>query len=245
MRFRHLFAAALFVAFCVSISHAHPLALGRMELIVFPGHVTLWARVPVEQVIVQQLLPAGDNEKIDTPSEVYRKHGEYLLKHLLVSADGLKLSGKVISIQEPESRSVHPLDSGKEYATYEIEFPLAAPPALIEISQNVLNEVDFTPGNRWEATYVFGIRQDGRQGLENLYLTSKAALPFSCDWSAPPEKEKAAPGVENLNHAPPQALGGSVETPSDKTGFILGIAAGIAAVVMLVMFGKWRRDSGK
>ena len=175
-------AAALIVALGVSDIHAHPLALGRMEAVVFPGHVTLWARVPVEQVIVQQLLPTGDDEKVDTPSEVYRKHGAYLLKHVFVSADGVQISGKVISVQEPESRSVHPLDSGKEYATYEIEFPFGAQPGLIEISQNVLNEVDFVPGNRWEATYVLGIRQDGKKGLENLLLSSKTALPFSCDW---------------------------------------------------------------
>src|SRR5205823_635347 len=66
---------------------AHPLAQGSMNVIVFRDHVTVWARVSVEEVIVQLLLPTRDDDKVETPSETYRAHGEYLLKHLFIKAD--------------------------------------------------------------------------------------------------------------------------------------------------------------
>lgn len=228
-------AALLFAQNCA----AHPLAQGRMEVIIFPDHISLWARVSVEQVIVQQLLPTRDDEKVETQSAAYRAHGGYLLKHLFVQADGKMLDGKVVTITEPEAKAVHPLDAQNEFVTYEIEYPLAGQPALIELSQNVLNEVDFTPGNRWEATYVLGIRQDQKTGLENLLLTCKASLPFSCDWSAPPPAAPEKTDPKKME-TPPARLNDSLEVPSKKTQFIVGALAGAALIYLVVALKKKR-----
>lgn len=234
--------AALILALSpASLLNAHPLAQGSFVLVVFPDHISLWARVSVEQVMVQLLLPTRDDDKVETPSQVYKSHGDYFLKHVFVKADDKLLSGKVIAITEPTTKAIHPLDSQNEFVTYEIEYPLNAKPGLIELSQNVLNEVDFVPGNRWEATYVTSIRQEQNKGLENMMLTSKISVPFSCDWSAPPESSKPV----TQPSTPPPELKTQMEEKPRRMDFVLGalIGAGAVAVIGILLKKKFARKS--
>ncbi len=238
---RIFFSAALLCAAASHSARAHPLSQGRMELVIYRDKIILWASVSVEQVVVQQSLPVGDDGLITTQADAYRAHGAYFLKHIFLSADGKPLVGKVVAVQDPDSKSIFPLDMGKEFATYEIEFPLAVLPAELELHQDVLNEVEFTPNNPWQATYITGIHHDQTIGQENLLLSSTNTLKFACDWSAPaaPAPATTEPKSPEKPAAPPENLKRPLpEQTSHRTQFVAGIAIGICVIYLLAMLVK-------
>ena len=228
------------------IANAHPLSQGRIEVVISRDKIMLWASVAIEQVVVQQSLPTNDDGVVVTQSDAYRAHGTYILKHLFLSADGQRLDGHVTSIQEPDNKVLTPGEPGKEYVVYGIEFTPAALPANIELRQDILLEVLFSPGNPWQATYITGIRQDGSQGQENMMLTSSNTLKFTCDWSAKPATTtaQAAPKSAGTVDAPPENLKKPVpESAPDRSHFIAGLAIGISTIYLLaLMIKKLRRQ---
>jgi len=230
-------ALALCIFFASQNSHlsAHPLSQGRMELVIFRDKITLWASVAVEQVVVQQSLPTNDNGLIVTQADAYRAHGAYLLKHIFLKANGAPLEGHVASLQEPDNKTLVPGEPGKEYAVYELEYPAKSLPSSIELRQNILLEVEFTPGNPWQSTYITGIRQDGAPGQENLLLTSANALTSTCDWSIPTAPPKPASSQETKSASTPPAILKQPlpERPLDRSHFIAGVVIGVCAIYLL------------
>ncbi len=226
------------------IASAHPLAQGRMDVVIYRDKITLWARVSVEQVVVQQSLPTNDDGVIVTQSDAYRVHGKYLLKHVYLSADGKRLEGRVIAVQEPDNKTLVPGDPGKEYAIYEIEYIPSTVPAAIELREDVLLEVEFTPGNPWQSTYITGIRQEQSLGQENLLLTSSNTLKYTCNWSAAPAPTPAqtVPKTTEKPDAVPETIKRPIpETAPDRTHFIAGVAIGLCAIYLLaVLVRKFR-----
>jgi hydrogenase/urease accessory protein HupE len=112
--------------------------------------------------------------------ELCQRHGEYLQKHVRLSADGKPLAGRLTVANPPSSENTRPI--------YEFEYALPAHPAQVRVEQNVLNEFDYAPGNRWEATFVVRVLQSGRITMEGFLLTSRAPLLVECDWRGlPPE----------------------------------------------------------
>jgi hypothetical protein len=77
-------------------------------------------------------------------------------------------------------------------ALYDFEYELAAKPQ-IRVDENVLNEFDYAPGNRWEATYVVRVAQQGQPPVEGLLLTSREPLAIDCKWDA--QSQEAAPAT--------------------------------------------------
>ena len=49
-------------------------------------------------------------------------------------------------------------------------------PRALRLEQDVLNEFEFAPGNRWEATYVVSIAERGQPQVAALLLTSREPL---------------------------------------------------------------------
>ncbi len=225
---------AIVMVVCVwsAPSRAHPLAQGRMELVLARDAITLWASVSLEEVVVQQSLPTNDDGLIQTQADAYRAHGTYLLKHIFLTVDGSRLDGKVVGIQEPNNKTLTPGEPGKEYVVYEIAYAPIAPPASIELRQDVLLEVEFTPGNPWQSTYITGIRQGTSQGQENLLLTSANALKFTCDWNAAPTTI-ASPTVAKTNVPPPELKQAIPEAAPDRSHFIAGVLIGVCGIYLL------------
>ena len=149
-------------------ARAHPVAQGALEITIASDKIALRARVSLEEVFVANMhrrLP------VTVLEEVYRQHGDYLLGHLFLTADGRDLSGAKTSSSPPQI--------GSATAVYEFEFPIAQAPHSLRIAQDVLNEFNYAPGNRWEATYVVSVRKGERVLIENMLLTSKAPLIIS------------------------------------------------------------------
>jgi hydrogenase/urease accessory protein HupE len=158
------------------VAYAHPVAQGRLEIDIFPDKIHARARVSNEEVFVQNALSSREENGRLPRDEMYRRHGDYLLQHIHFLADGKSLPGHLAHITAPGA-------AGLQFAIYDFEFALPAAPARLRIDEDVLNEFDYAPGNRWEATYVTRVAQQGRQPVEGLLLTSREPLMIDCDWT--------------------------------------------------------------
>ena len=165
-----------------SVAYAHPVAQGRLEIDISPAKIHVRVRVSNEEVFVQNALSSHEENSEPTSDEMYRRHGAYLLEHIHFVADGNRLPGRVAGVMAPH-------ESGSQRVIYDFEFPLAARPAQLRIDEDVLNEFDYAPGNRWEATYITRVAQQGRQPVDGLLLTSREPLLVDCVWVAasPPD----------------------------------------------------------
>lgn len=145
---------------------AHPVAQGAMELRLLPERIELGARVSLEEVLVAGAL--GGRKDAVGP-EALRAHGDYLLRHLRVEAEGRRLTGRVLETPaRPES-----------FLAYRFEYPLeGATPRRLELRQDVLREFEFAPGNPWEASYLVRIVGDGPPESEGRLLSFREPLVF-------------------------------------------------------------------
>lgn len=195
---------------------AHPIAQGRMDVLIYPTHVRVAAQIALEEVCISNMLFANAAAYKLTDEHI-AKHGEYMLQHVFVYADGKPLTGRVVHKDLPQQsrRELGPEEIQKEVAIYEFEFALAKdapPPATILLKQNVLNEVMFTPGNAWQATYVMVIGQVERQATEGLLLTSTQPIVFPCDWTPAPATTVTPDGKAAAPLAPKTDGGATFKT---------------------------------
>ena len=161
-----LFRLLIAVLFATGIAEAHPVSQGAMEVVIFPDRIAVRATVSSEEVLVAA---AFGGQKTSLPLEAVRGHGNYLLAHLKVTADGRLLVGRVV--EAPKQAFGRP--------SYALEYPLTqGAPTRVEFRQDVLREFEFAPGNPWEASYLVRIAQEGRPAAEGLLLTSKEPLIF-------------------------------------------------------------------
>src|SRR5438094_1825691 len=80
---------------------AHPVAQGAMEIVVRADRLDVRARVSNEEAFVAEAF-GGNADAKATLDYVWRMHGEYLLAHLHVTADGLPLTGQVADFTPPK-----------------------------------------------------------------------------------------------------------------------------------------------
>jgi hypothetical protein len=155
---------------------AHPLTQGAMDVVISRSGILLRARISIEEVIVSNSI--RKDERSTTLQDASRNHGLYMLQHVFVKADGKPLNGRLVSVRgEDQSSDVN-------IVNYEIAFDWEgnAAPREIAISQDVMNEVEYAPGNRWEASYLTQIGYSENDFKSPSLLTSQRALKFQCDW---------------------------------------------------------------
>ncbi|UXI68984.1 HupE/UreJ family protein [Tahibacter amnicola] len=135
-----LFLAALLATFG-GACRAHPVTQSALRVHVDPGSVRLHATISTEEFLVGAfhlgVAQADDPERLAA-------YGRYLARHLTVQADGALLHGHVMAA--PAALRA-PL-------VFQIDYPLPQPLQRLRLSQDVLREFDYTPGNPWEASYV-------------------------------------------------------------------------------------------
>ncbi len=155
------------LAVTIAGANAHPVAQGSMEIATQADHIEIVALVSTEEAFVADAL--GTKADAQTLEEVFRRHGHYLLDHLIVETDGLRLTGTV--------RNFAALDA-TEKVRYDLRFEIPAgmgAPRSITLKQNVLNEFSFAPGNPWEATYIVKVVGTS-SSEEGLLFTSREPL---------------------------------------------------------------------
>ncbi len=164
-------------ALSITAATAHPVAQGSMEITKASDQVRIVATVSTEEAFVAEAL--AYKESATSLEVVWQRHGTYLLEHLEVEAGGQRLVGKV--------EKVTPIPA-TDHLRYDLRFampPSIATPNSITLRQHVLNEFNFAPGNRWEATYIVNASQVASTG-EGLLFTSREPLivTFKSDGSA-------------------------------------------------------------
>lgn len=173
---RAILPAVFWIGATVSII-AHPVAQGALEVRIFPETVHVQARVSSEQIFVANTFSASPNKpRAAGLAEVWQRHGEYLLSHLKVFAGDRRLTGRVVAVA----------DARNNFVVYQLEFPDAQSPGRVRIEEDLLNEIEYAPGNPWEAAFVVRILQSGRTLLEERLLSRQQPLVFDCDWKSAP-----------------------------------------------------------
>ena len=181
---KRLFLALAIGWNCLVLSvRAHPVAQGAMTVQISTNTIHLRARVSTEEALVVNSFATGDAKARSLP-EVWQRHGDYLRQHVRVSVDGHRLSGSLVKVDTSQNN----------FIVYDYEFYIATTPARMRVEQDVLNEVEFAPGNPWEATYVVSIMQTGRTVQEGVLLSRTQPLELACDW-----KDTGAAAGSSLN----------------------------------------------
>jgi len=134
-----------------SPAHAHPVAQGSAEIRIDPERITLILRVSNEQIFVAESI--GPNAKpAKSLDELWERHGTYLREHIALVADGATVAGKLLALAPPADKST------KGFTSYTFEFPQGNP-ARLELRQNLLQEIEFAPGNPWEAAFTARVQR--------------------------------------------------------------------------------------
>jgi hydrogenase/urease accessory protein HupE len=200
---------------------AHPVAQGAVHIAFLPDRVSLRARPSMEEVLVAA---AYGGQKQQALPETVQSHGEYLLRHLRVVADGRALDGQVARVSGAASGRPE----------YILNYALANAPAAIVLQQDVLREFEYAPGNPWEATYVVRIEGNGEAPLEGLLLTAREPLALRCDGKAelrcaPAESDRPGIARQYVRHGFMHILAGY-----DHLLFIAGLVLAVATFWDLV-----------
>ncbi|PYI89006.1 MAG: hypothetical protein DME26_02205 [Verrucomicrobia bacterium] len=151
---------------------AHPVAQGALDIQILPGKIRVQARVSGEEIFVANAFAANNAPKASSLSEVWRRHGSYLLRHLKVFADDCLLTGRAVTVAAAQN----------DFVAYQLEFTGPALPGRLRIEEDVLNEIEYAAGNPWEAAYVVRVRQQDQPAQEGLLLSRKQPLTLNCDW---------------------------------------------------------------
>lgn len=150
--------------------HGHPVAQGSLVVTISPSQLTVRAAVSLEEVLVASAY-GPESTPANSPAEAAARHGPYLLEHLRIYADGRRLQGRLV-------QSATSGTEGKlQRFVYEFVYPLEQPASAFRFEEDVLNEFEFAPGNRWEASYIVEISEEGA-AREGLLLTSRQPLVF-------------------------------------------------------------------
>ena len=211
-------------AFATRYAAAHPVAQGTLEIVVFPERISVTATVSMEEVLVAA---AYGGQKHASALEMVHGHGDYLLAHLRVAADGQPLDGLVV--KRPEQADGRPI--------YGLEYRMesgAPAPARIALQEDVLREFEFAPGNPWEASYVVRVRRHGGPAMEGLLLTSREPLVIDLNAIAPGQGawssiDKARMAKDYIRHGIMHILSGY-----DHLLFIAALALAVATFWDLV-----------
>lgn len=155
-----------------------------MNVEIHPDRIAVTARITAEEVMVTDLIAGGETSAQDAAAGVYERHAAYLAKHLHITADGVALSGRVVSVEPPsESSTTQPLAPDQQHAVYELEYPCAVRPQNVKLSHDVLVGVMLAPGVTWETSYAVRMAVENGPASEGLLLTATQPIEYSCDWS--------------------------------------------------------------
>jgi hydrogenase/urease accessory protein HupE len=185
--------ACFFLWILSGVAEAHPVAQGAILVTISPRQLTVRATVSLEEVLVAAAY-RSESTRAKSPVEAAQRHGAYLLEHLRISADGRRLHGRLIQSTVPASKDPSEAGDKPRHFVYEFAYPVDNPASEFRFEEDVLNEFEFAPGNRWEASYIVQVTEDGHASREGLLLTSRQPLVFAPEGRSAPAS--AAPQLD-------------------------------------------------
>lgn len=160
--------------------HAHPVAQGTIELNIQHERAEGQFRISNEQIFVASTF--GKKAAAQAPAksleQLWQEHAAYLLEHVTLMVNGRPIPGELVTVTPPRDHSI------KGFTQYDVRFAFPTPsPPSITLSENLLNEIEFAPGNPWEATFAVRVRQEGQILEEARLLSAKQPLEIRCSWN--------------------------------------------------------------
>src|ERR1044071_1782928 len=142
---------------------AHPVAQGALDLQILPDKILLQARVSGEEIFVARTFGNLPDANGATLNQVWERHAQYWLDHFKILADGRPLTGRLS----------HFAPARNDFVLYHFEFPSPSGLRHLRLEENVLREIEFAPGNPWEASYIARIREADHVIQEGVLLSPK------------------------------------------------------------------------
>lgn len=176
---------------CAGAARAHPLLQNVMWVQFEPTRVHVAVNVSVREIAVAQGLTATDDNFDSTAlAAASEKHGEYLLHHLIISAQGQPLSGKLLHITDPPILS----EPEKTYYQYELEYPFTGPaPGKVTITEDMLREWSYAVGTPWDVNYIVRLKRSGSEDVTADLLLRQKPKEFATGWEAAPAQSSPPP----------------------------------------------------
>ena len=216
--------ALLLLIAALSTTHpafAHPVAQGRMQVELGDTAVTVRARVALEQAIIANAFRT-DGPAAETTASMLKTHGDYLVQHIRVLANGERLAGRVVELPMAPGADMQSVSYTLVYTLPPVALRSTQLPELI-IQQDVLNEIEFAPGNRWEATYLLRVIGVTGAAQSLRLLTSETALVLRAAGTSPTNAQRPhaaatrAPAATAPAHAAPTHRPSALHTRTDAT----------------------------
>jgi hydrogenase/urease accessory protein HupE len=163
----------LLIFFSFTSAIAHPVSQGAMKITLYLNRIEIAATIALEELLVAT---AKTGKNSQPGAQVIRDHGDYLLAHLSVHADGQAIKGRLLRVPAQSSNRM----------TYQFTYPLSIAQKLskLQLRQDVLREFLFAPGNPWEASYLVSIGWQGQEPQKALLFTHREPLIFDAESAA-------------------------------------------------------------
>jgi hydrogenase/urease accessory protein HupE len=167
---------------------AHAQLPGWMEVVYSPQRIRLNVNITVEQLCISQQLRVNDQEvyTADALKKASVAHGDYLLKHIYLHADGQRLAGTAAPAALPEEArtGLDPLSVGTSFILYELDYPLPLArrgrlPEQVQLQQDLFMDMPGPAGLPLDAYFTVRIN-DGEQPFETALLKQNAPIAFDC-----------------------------------------------------------------
>jgi hypothetical protein len=142
-----------------ALSMAHPVAQGQLDVQWQRQVVTLAVRVSDEQIMVASTRLSPQANSLE---ELWADHGRYLLARLQLQADAQRVSGELLGTRR----------SSGNFVEYRLRYSVPEQAGELRLSQDLLNEIEYAPGNPWEVSFVVSAHTEGTAG-EALLLRSR------------------------------------------------------------------------
>lgn len=166
--FRLVLCCVAVATTALSSAYGHPVAQGSVEIRIQPETIATLFRISNEQVFVAESI--GPNARpANSLEELWERHADYVRSHVTVLVDGTPRPGKVVGITSPTDRSV------QGFTEYLLEYA-GAEFTRLEVRQDLLQEIEYAPGNRWEATFAVRVVRGGQVIREASVLAPKQPL---------------------------------------------------------------------
>ena len=185
-----------------SILRAHQIVENALDVVIYPDKIVIDARISMEETLVIE----ADSET-RPPREMWPKwavrHQSYVLGHLKIQSDGQTRRGKATT--QPTITPATPgLPDELSTANYRFEYPLANPPQMIRIDQDLMREM-----RNWQCSCIVRVRRSDIAVFQSALLSGGRYIEFDCEWAKNPAS--ASPATKpSANSA--SAAAGSIKT---------------------------------
>lgn len=228
---------------------AHPSLQNSVFVDVKPQEVRIHLYVSLRELNVVQGLPVATDGSVDLEmaEEVAPRHSPYILDHLHLKADGNPLSGQVAEITPPSRIGKGLEASDRAYFIYQLVYPLAMPPAKLELSHTMVKEFPSAPGIDWDVSYAYRYGAPGETPRQFGVMPRGTVISFATGFLLPPGTVPAASPAFSRSGFPfdlallGAALGLGLPNSAGRKWLVLPLCAGVAFAAgwALAMASGW------